>query len=127
MIRMVPIRVFPAQTLDGAAAIESSPIDLRYIDHIVGFQMRVASAGGTADAKVEYAIGVGDDPSTVVFGEYADTDDIEDATSGLTTPEGWNSFVFPTVVAPFMRLRVTGVGANPADTVLEGVLLVKEF
>lgn len=127
MEHLFPIRVFVEVPVDATDAVESDPVNMQFYDGLVAFLIRAASAGGTADVKIEYRQGWDQADGTVAWGEYADTAELEDTTAGLATPEGWNAIPTPTLLAPWVQFRVTGVGANPADTIVSADLWAKEL
>jgi hypothetical protein len=85
--------------------------------------VQAASTTGDADISIEYA--VSHDGET--FGEYTDNDPIVTSSqSEFETPEGLTAIPMPNMLAPFVKFRLTGVGSNPADTVVTIRLLLRE-
>lgn len=105
----------PALELRVGAALSPAPF---------GVALKAASVAGTANVKLEYA------PSEdeVNFGSYDDTTDII-ASTLLERPdnaEGWNDYILTGVFNRFIKFKVTGVAANPTDTLVSAKLLFKE-
>lgn len=124
------ITLFDTITVNATAAVESAVVDLRVgpSEHASPYalSLRVDSAGApnTSDVKVQ----VQESWDGVNFDAYADHVDLVSSTL-LSRPSGpglYNSYPVTGFLAPYLRFKVTGVGSNPADTVLDARLLFKE-
>jgi len=77
------------------------------------FKQASASAAGTGNVKIEYAVS----EDGVTFGSFADeTDILASSQTSYTTSEGVHAIAFPNPLARFIKLMLTGISANPADT-----------
>lgn len=99
-------------------------LDYGTVKSFLAIEMRAASAGGTADVKLEMRVGPREDS----LGDYADIADIVSSTALAfpATPEGWHRYSVPEPLGRFIEWKVTGVGANPADTRVDAYLLFTE-
>lgn len=103
-IQMREILLFNNETINATATVASPWIDIRY-SQFFGIGYKAASAGGTADIKIEYNYSY---DGTNVYGTTTVT--------ASQTNEIHNGLSLTPVVAPFVKFRVTGNAANPADT-----------
>lgn len=120
--------VMPIQTVAGVSAIpvastgnvKTAPIPINYSEFF-GIWCKATSSSGTADVKVEL--------EQCYFNSSTSTD--------WVTPDGYSAIfsqindelvhVKGIVLAPmtFFRLSITGINANPADTIFEGQLFIQ--
>jgi len=105
----------------------TSVIDMRTIDRIQALLIRV-NAPGTPDIKVEYEI----TPDGVTWNNAADNPTIISSSATLfatkVDPKSWQSVEWPLDLSPSkqIRLKFSGINANPSSTVVDAKLLVKE-
>lgn len=121
---LVPYRAFVAVAVAAAGSAESAVMDIGYADRAEAVNFRLASPG-VADVKIEYA----ESSDGETFGAYDDQPPIlaSSATSWPTTTEGEHTVAMPNPLARYLKLKVTGVGANDAGTVLTFLdLLLRE-
>jgi len=120
------LTLFSGVTVNGTGSVESAVVSLRHVMSIESIVLRAASVTGTADVKLEYITS----PDGINFEDYADTTDVVSSTltANATGPEKFNPF-FPPADAPmnmFIQFKVTGVGTNPADTIVDAYLILRE-
>lgn len=119
--------IFSAALVNATASVESPILDLSvgpgHAPYTV--MMKAASAGGTADVQLQYHTSA----DGVNFDHYDDNVDIVNgsATARPAQPEGTNSYLFSDFMNRFVQFKVTGVGSNPADTLVDATLLWREF
>jgi hypothetical protein len=123
LVRVGPI--FSATGINAAATATSAAIDLRYMTPKYLY-LDASSATGTATLKVEVV--VSHDGSA--FGGYADYDDIIADTSDVAefpTVDALRAVPLPNILHnTVVKFRVTGLGGNPADTIINSMYLVGE-
>ena len=113
----------PSQTLAVAASIESGVMDLR-LCRAFAVQMKAAASGSAA--KLEYATS----PDGTNFDSYDDNPDLiaDNNTEFPNNTEGWNTKLldndFPN---RYVKLKVTGLATNPANTVVAVNLMCKDL
>lgn len=122
--RLVKMRVFDNVLVNGTGNVVSSIIDMRWAEQAEALLFQASSVAGTADVKFEYAVSATE--SDAGFGSFDDEPDILASSGGLTNPEGWHTVSMPNMLAPFVKLKVTGIGTNPADTRVTAYLLIRE-
>lgn len=116
------------QTINGTGSYTTPTIDLRTVDQIEALLIRVASVAGTPDVRVQYQA----TPDGVTWIDPGDSPDIISSTAVLfaakDAPEGWQSVEWAFTKSPSKQIRLvfTGINANPADTVLDAKLLMRE-
>lgn len=129
---MPPQTFLTRATLMDAVAVastgsaESLVLDLRHVATLESISVRASSASAAADVKIEYALS----PDGTNFGSFDDTTDFtaSTATDFANNTEGFNT-IFPPTTAPmnfFVKLKVTGVGANAADTLVTLYAVLRE-
>lgn len=140
MDHVFEIPLYAAEAIASQGTLTTPGIDARMFDSVEALRYRSASASGTAALKIEIARGelaraadgtialvAGvDEAAQATYDSFDDADDLEDDTSGVSTTDGWHSLEFPAIRASFFKLKFTGLGANPADTLLDAVLVVRE-
>lgn len=111
--------------VNAAAAVETSACHLVRCDRPEGLQLKAASAAGTASVKVEMATS----PDGTAWDSYDDRPDIiaDNTTDFPNNQEGWNVATMPNPLNPFVKFKVTGLAANPADTLVSVGLLAREL
>lgn len=107
-------------------SVESGALSLYHISTLESFILRASSVSGTSDVKLEYITS----PDGTNYESYSDTTDITSstATDKPNNKEGFNPF-FPPASAPmseYIKLKVTGVNANPADTLVTCYAILRE-
>lgn len=99
--------------------IVSPVLDLRWGDRTAWvLEMKAASAGGTADVKVEVA----SSPDGVTFDNYLTSLTASTNTQFAATPEDYHTYPMDLNGAPYCKIKITGVNANPADTLILATL-----
>ena len=120
--------LFNAVLVNALGSVESPVVELRVGAALspapFAVALQASSVGGTADVKLEYATS----EDGVNFGSFDDTTDIIASTllDRSNNAEGWNDYPFTGVFNKFLKCKVTGVAANPADTLVSAKLLFKE-
>lgn len=107
------------------AGIESPVVDLKDAAQLPSVVLKASSVSGAADVKLEYVTS----PDSTNFEDYADTVDITSSTNTdkPNNKEGFNPYFMPT--APenrYIKFKVTGVGSNPADTLVTCYMMLRE-
>lgn len=111
--------------VNGVGSAESAACDLTRADDVPTLQIKATSATGTPRIRVQFATS----PDGVSFDAYADNPDLIADTSAQfpNNLQGWNRVLVGGVVGnSFVKFKFTGVGANPADTVVAAKLAVNE-
>jgi len=124
--RQVQTSIFSATAVASTGSATSSAQKLGSEDGALALAIVATSASGTADVKVEFALSL--DGTT--YGSFDDSADITSSTAGdCATPEGLCVIALPPRVlfAPFVKFKVTGVGTNPADTVVTASVITWEI
>jgi hypothetical protein len=136
MDHLFPIHVWSAEAVASTGAVVSAAIDIDRIARIEALRLRAASATGNADVKLEFARGhlpiestppteIGrDEARRAIFGAYEELF-ASSATEFSAAPEDWQSYDMVAPLSRFVRFRVTGVGANPADTLFDLKLICR--
>lgn len=101
---------------------ETDPFDLRRCGSVEALWIIAASATGTADVKAEYALSL-DGVTYTTFATYTDLI-ASSATlfASPASPEGLNRVLMPVVPGRWIKFLLTGVGSNPADSVVRLLL-----
>jgi hypothetical protein len=107
------VKVFDAVAVAGAVSVESAAIKIEYQGGSFSFFVQAISPGGTPDIKVEL------EESNAVDGNYAVPDDLPTIYDSLAD-ENWHIKGFGVDPADFLKLKITGNAANPADTIVTG-------
>lgn len=120
--------LFASVVVASTGSVEGPIIDLSGVGPLsspFAISLRAASVTGTADVKVQ----VHSSEDGVNFSAYADHPSLTDSTllSKPNGPELFNEYPLADVLNKYMQLKVTGVASNPADTVLDAKLLVREL
>ncbi len=114
-----------ASVLINAGGTAESPIFARSLmGSLETLSLRVASVSGTADVKVQLATS----PDEVNFDAYADNVDIVASTllAKPNNPEGYNPYPLPNPLNRYFKFKITGIAANPADTLADAYLFFRE-
>ena len=106
----------------------SEPVSLRSVDAVQAILIRV-NAAGSPDVKVEFEatpdgttwIPAGNQPPIIA----------STATAFVSKPDpkGWQTVDWPLTLLPSktIRMKFSGINANPSDTVIDAKLLLKEL
>ena len=102
----------------------SAYVSLEYAERIESLLLQARSVSGTADVKAEYSTSW----DTTNFDSFDDNADITSSTvtDRANNIEGWNTFSMAAPLNRYIRIRITGVAANPADTIASAYLIVRE-
>lgn len=102
----------------------SGYVSLEFATQVESLMLRASSVSGAADVKAEFAVSW----DTTEFTNFDDTADITSSTNTdrANNPEGWNTYSVAAPLNRYIRIRITGVGANPADTIVSAYLIVRE-
>lgn len=123
MERLVKALLFDNVLIASTGSAESGYVPLKAAVRAESLLVKATSVTGTADIKIEYAIS--EDGET--WGEYdADTEIVASSVTEFATDEGLTAVSMPSVLAPYVKFRVTGVASNPADTRVTIRLLIRE-
>lgn len=96
----------------------TAAFDLRRCGSVEALWIVATSATGDADVKVEYALSL-DGTTYTTFATYTDlTSSTATDFASPAAPEGLNRVLMPVVPARWIKFLVTGVGSNPADTLV---------
>lgn len=123
-LRRYPLFDTEEEAVASTAAIESLVISLESATSVESLMLQVSSVSGTADVKAEFR--------TSWDGSRWDAyDDFTDITSSTlldrpTQPELMNTYTVNAPINKLIQIRLTGIGANPADTLAAGYLIVRE-
>lgn len=122
--RLVKARIFDTIAVASTGSATSLSLGVGYSSRVEAIILRAASVSGTADVKIEYATSHDDT-------NYDSFDDNLDVTSSSGTDkpnnkEGYNSYPMPAPLNSYIKIKVTGVGANPADTLVDCYLVLRE-
>lgn len=113
---LAPYRAVPGVVINGTASFTSGSMDCRAFKRLESLMVKVTSVAGTPDVKIEYAVST----DGVTFGDFADEAPILASTSAAfgATPEGVHAISLEGVKRPpYLKIKVTGLGGNPADTI----------
>ncbi len=124
MDSLIKAKIFDAVAVASTGSATSNSVDIRRASRVEAVILKASSVAGTTDVKVEYATSH-DDSS------YDSFDDNVDITSSSATQfannvEGFNTYPVPAPLNAYLKIKVTGVGANNADTLVTGYLLIRE-
>ena len=116
--------LFAAVAVASAGNAESPVLDLRLGPSITPYTiaLRASSVSGVADVKLQVATS----EDGINFSHYDDSSDVVTSTllARQAGPELFNEYPLANVFNKFLKFRVTGVGVNPADTLVSATLLV---
>src|SRR5688572_23993693 len=113
--RQVHATLFDAVLVASTGSVESGVVPLRSAERGEALLVQATSVAGTADIKIEFAIS----RNGVDFGSYDDyTDLVASSATEFQTDEGLTSVPLPNMLTTFVKFKVTGVGSNPADTLV---------
>lgn len=122
------LNLFNAATVNGTSAVQSGVRNLAGCDVAVSVFVTASSTIGAADVKLEYAVCSQTETSGAAnCGSFVDTTDLVASTNTdfTTNPEGLHAVALPALLSSVVDFKVTGVGTNPADTVVTADLLCK--
>lgn len=121
--------IYEARLLTDAAVAStgtatSSGLHLNLTDSLDSLVVKASSASGTADVKVEYSTS----PDNTNYDSFDDNEDL--VTSTLlqfpNNPEGYNVLPMPNHRNLYLKVKVTGIASNPADTVVTVIAMCRE-
>lgn len=117
--------LFRATLINATGTAESGVVDTSQMERTVGVAVKASSVAGAADVKLELRYS----SDGVTFGAYADeTDVIASTNTGFgATPEGLHVVDFELKDVRYVQFLLTGVGANPADTLVDITLTGQEI
>lgn len=124
MQHIFEIPLFDEEAVASTGSKTTSSIDTKFLRRIESLAFKAISSSGAADVKIEYQTSPDDT-------NFDDADDNPDITSSTNTdfsnqPEGWNHVDMPTHLSRYVKFKVTGVGSNPADTVVSLKAICRE-
>lgn len=117
--------LFSNVLINGAGASTSAGVYIgEDVVRVESLQLQVTSVAGTADVKAEYATSW----DNVTYDSIADTTDITSSTllDKANNPEGVNVFPVSAPLNRYIKITITGVAANPADTLVTAYLILRE-
>jgi len=124
MERLIQFRVFTDEVVNATASVTSSaiPLDLCKLESLM---LTATSTGDAHDLKIDLLT------STTADGTYSDPLDFVELTASTATdfPNSATDMVpisIPPTLGPYVKVKVTGVGANPADTEVTIVAVARE-
>ena len=122
--RLVRYPLMLEKTINATGNEISSYVSLEYAERVESLLLEVRSVSGTADVKAEYATSW----DTTSFDNFDDNADITSSTltEKANSPEAWNVYPVSAPLNRYIRIRITGVGTNPADTIASAYLIVRE-
>jgi hypothetical protein len=117
-------QLFDAEAVASTGAKTTASLDTKFLSRIESLALKAVSASGDADVKVEYQTSQDDSN----WDAAADNDDItsSQATQFANNKEGWNHIDMVTHLSRYIRFVVTGVGSNPADTLVSLKAICRE-
>lgn len=123
-VRLVRYEVLKDVLINATANITSRHVSLEYAERAESLLLMARSATGTADVKAEYETSW--DASL-----WDSADDNADITSSTLTDkannaEGMNAFSMSAALNKYIRIKITGVAANPTDTLVTAYIVVRE-
>lgn len=112
-------RLWTAETVNATAAITSPVLDLRWSDRTsyVVFLKAVPSSG-TADVKIEVALSA----DGTNFDNFLTSLTASSNTQFSATPHDYHTYPLDAQGMPYCKIKVTGVGSNPATTAVTATL-----
>ena len=124
--RLVRMNIFNAVAVVSTGNAESSTFDLVYTAQVEAVVLRAKSASGAPDVKLQHALS----HDGTNFDAYADNTDwtASSATAKPNNAQGYNSYIPPsgTAAGRYIKFKVTGVGSNPAGTVVNAYMIFRE-
>lgn len=123
-LRRHPLFDTEAELVNATASILSLVVDVQHATRVESLWLRASSVTGTADVKAEYR-------TSWDGNHWEHFDDTQDITSSTLTDrannaEGFNTFPVSAPLNRYIQIRITGVGTNPADTLVAAYLVVRE-
>lgn len=102
----------------------SPALHLNLIDSIDAIVLKASSVAGAADVRVQYATS----PDGTNFDAYDDNEDLCPSTllQFPNNPEGYNVLPAPAARNLYLKLKVTGIGSNNADTLVTAIAMCRE-
>lgn len=106
--------LFLAASIDEVADSGDSPsLDTRLMRGNLHAALQMSSVSGTADAKLEFS----QSQDGTNWDSYADNPDITSSTliDRPNNAEGMNFYPMPHPLGRYVKFKITGIAANPAD------------
>jgi hypothetical protein len=119
-------RIFNAEAVASTASVYCNSIKLRSSDAF-GLWIQATSAGGAPDIKVELEQSY-TTPTTEGSSDtnYVEPEGVSDIFASLTAETAKIKQITP-VPMEYMRIKITGNAANPADTVVTAYLYTQDL
>jgi len=103
-------------TIEETAVVYTKAFKIGFGDYF-SLDYKAASATGTADVKIELEQSVGDAvPTTEGSLDLNYVESVSDIETSLSD-EVWHKKAITPPVSKYARLKITGVGSNPTDTI----------
>ncbi len=118
---LINLAVFPATAVASTGTYTTPVLNMMWMKEI-SLILKVHAASGSPDVKVEYAVSA----DGINFGSFDDYTDLVVSSGACATPQGITAVPLPNMLAPYIKLKVTGIGANPAGTIVDGTLVGRE-
>jgi hypothetical protein len=119
--RLVNVNVFPSVAVASGGTYTTPALPMhRYKE--ISLIVKVYAASGTPDVKIEYAVS----SDGTNFGAFTDNTALVASSNAFATPKGITAAPLPNFLAPYVKLKITGIGGNPAGTIVDGVFVGRE-
>jgi hypothetical protein len=124
MPHLVRATIFDGVAVASTGSQTSGVVSLQHVSTLESIVLKASSVLGAADVKLEYSTS----PDNASFDSFDDNADItsSQATDKPNNTEGYNAFPHPAPLNNFIKWKVTGVGANPADTLVSAYAMLQE-
>lgn len=110
---LVPYRAVVAQAINATASFVSGVMDCRRFTELKSLVLNVS--GSAPDMKIEYA----GSPDGVTFESFDSETDLVASTAALPTTTGINVIDLTSIKRPpYMKIKVTGLAGNGANSVI---------
>jgi hypothetical protein len=133
--KIIKYRLFDAASLASLGVLTTPTIDLRSIKNLQSLRIKATSvsAQGSIDFAVDMAVSDYAAPPNKPDFVTAPVEDYDAFTTSIITSykgtplaTDWQVFAMPSPLMPFIKLRFTGIGTNPTDTLVTAKLIVQE-
>lgn len=131
--KIIKYAMFTSAQLANLSSITSGLMDVRSAKAVLSMRIKAtsATAQGAVDFKIDMATSdYPNDTSLFKTGPFPDLDNYNTnvlATwAGTPNPADWQVIGMPSPLAPFVAFKFTGLGANPADTIITAKYIVQE-
>lgn len=117
-------RLLVSELVNATASVESPALHVHLTDSIDALVVSAVSATGTADVRVQYCTSL----DGVTFDDYDDNPTLVSSTLATFSngPELPNVVAMPGPRNPYLKIKVTGVNSNPADTLVTVTAVCRE-